>query len=133
MAITSSSSIGGWVIWNEYGIIWGCVIAVSQVINAIKGFFPFQKRAKQIGSLNTEVEKLALDAESQWYSVFEGKLTDEDIFNLVTKLKQQKLEASHKHFKDQALPIKSKYITESEERTRAYLQPYIRASTTGES
>ena len=68
-----------------------------------------------------------------WFSVFEGKLTDEDIFNLVTKLKQQKLEASHKHFKDQALPIKSKYITESEERTRAYLQPYIRASTTGES
>ena len=133
LAITSSSSIGAWVIWNEYGIIWGCVIAVSQVINAIKGFFPFQKRAKQIGSLNTEVEKLALDAESQWYSVFEGKLTDEDIFNLVTKLKQQKLEASHKHFKNQALPIKSKYITESEERTRAYLQPYIRASTTGES
>ena len=133
LAITSSSSIGGWVIWNEYGIIWGCVIAVSQVINAIKGFLPFQKRAKQIGSLNTEVEKLALDAESQFYSVFEGKLTDEDIFNLVTKLKQQKLEASHKHFKDQALPIKSKYITESEERTRAYLQPYIKASTTGES
>ena len=132
-AITSSSSIGRWVIWNEYGIIWGCVIAVSQVINAIKGFLPFQKRAKQIGSLNTEVEKLALDAESQFYSVFEGKLTDEDIFNLVTKLKQQKLEASHKHFKDQALPIKSKYITESEERTRAYLQPYIKASTTGES
>ena len=133
LAITSSSSIGGWVIWNEYGIIWGCVIAVSQVINAIKGFLPFQKRAKQIGSLNTEVEKLALDAESQWYSVFEGKLTNEDIFNLVTKLKQQKLEASHKHFKDQALPIKSKYITESEELTRAYLQPYILASTTGES
>ena len=133
LAITSSSSIGGWVIWNEYGIIWGCVIAVSQVINAIKGFLPFQKRAKQIGSLNTEVEKLALDAESQWYSVFEGRLTDEDIFDLVTKLKQQKLEASHKHFKDQALPTKSKYITEAEERTRAYFQTYIKAFTTGES
>ena len=23
LAITSSSSIGAWVIWNEYGIIWG--------------------------------------------------------------------------------------------------------------
>ena len=68
LAITSSTSIGGWVIWNEYGIIWGALIAVSQVINAIKR--PFQKRAKQIGSLNTEVEKLALDAESQWFSVF---------------------------------------------------------------
>ena len=132
LAVTSSSSIGGWVIWNEYGIIWGALIAVSQVINAIKRFLPFQKRAKQIGSLNTEVEKLALDAESQWFSVFEGKLTDEDIFNLVTKLKQQKLEASHKHFKDQALPIKSKYEPEAAERTRAYFEIYIRASTTGE-
>ena len=74
LAITSSSSIGGWVIWNEYGIIWGALIAASQVINAIKRFLPFQKRAKQTGSLNTEVEKLALDAESQWFSVFEGNL-----------------------------------------------------------
>ena len=79
------------------------------------------------------MEKLALDAEGQLYSVFEGKLIDEDIFNLVTKLKQQKLEASHKHFKDQVLPVKSKYITEAEERTRAYFQTYIRAFTTGES
>ncbi|MDE2698050.1 MAG: hypothetical protein OXI23_04205, partial [Gemmatimonadota bacterium] len=133
LAITSSSSIGGWVVWNEYGIIWGALIAASQVINAIKRFLPFQKRAKQIGSLNTEVEKLALGAESQWFSVFEGKLTDEDIFSLVTELKQQKLEASHKHFKDQALPIKSKYELEAAERTRAYFETYIRASTTGES
>ena len=69
LAITSSSSIGGWVIWNEYGIIWGSLIAVSQVINAIKRF----------------------------------------------------------------LPLKSKYELEAAERTRAYFEIYIRASTTGES
>ena len=51
----------------------------------------------------------------------------------VPKVKQQKLEASHKNFKDQALPIKSKYEPEAAERTRAYFEIYIRASTTGES
>ena len=46
LAITSSSSIGGWAIWQEYGMIWGSLIAASQVVNAVKGFLPFQKRAR---------------------------------------------------------------------------------------
>ena len=105
-------------------MIWGFVIAASQVVNVIKGFLPFQKRAKDIGSLNIEQEKLALEAESKWFSVFEGELTDENIFNLVTDLKQRKLEASHKHFKDQTLPIKSKFETEAAERTQSYFESY---------
>lgn len=60
LAITSSASIGGWAIGDEYSMIWGFVIAASQVVNVIKGFLPFQKRAKDIGSLNIEQEKLAL-------------------------------------------------------------------------
>ena len=132
LAITSSSSIGGWAIWDEYGMIWGFLIAASQVANIVKGFLPFSERAKNIGSLNIDLEKLALDAESKWFSVFEGKLTDEDIFDLVTDLKRRKLEASHKHFKDQALPIKSKFETEAAERTQAYIESYFRTYATGE-
>ena len=133
LAITSSSSIGGWVIWDEYSMFWGFLIAASQVINAIKGFLPFQKRAKEIGSLNTEMEKLALDAESQWFSVFEGELNDRDIFDLVTDLKEKKWAASNKYFKDQALPIKSNYESEAAERTQDYLETYLRASKIGEN
>ena len=132
LAITSSASIGGWAIWNEYGMYWGGVIAASQVVNAIKGLLPFQKRAKAIGSLNIDLEKLALEAESKWFSVFEGELTDENIFNLVTDLKQRKLEASHKYFKDQTLPIKSKFETEASERTQAYFESYFSNPATGE-
>ena len=133
LAITSSSSIGGWAIWDECSLIWGCVIAASQVVNIIRGFLPFQKRAKEIGSFNTEMEKLALDAESQWFSVFEGELTDREIFDLVTDLNGRKWAASNKYFKDHPLPIKSKYESEAAERTRDYFESYIRASTTGES
>ena len=132
LAITSSASIGGWAIWDEYGMYWGVLIAASQVVNAVKGFLPFQRRAKDIGSLNIEQEKLALEAESKWFSVFEGELTDENIFNLVTDLKQRKLEASHKHFKDQPLPMKSKFETEAAERTQAYFESYFRNPATGE-
>lgn len=132
LAITSSSSIGGWAIWDEYGIIWGCVIAVSQVINAVKGFLPFQKRAKEIGSLNTAMEKLALDTENKWFSVFEGELTDKEIFDFVSDLKRRKWEISDKHFRDQSLPIKPKFESEAAERTKDYLEIYLRASATGE-
>ena len=132
LAITASSSIGGWAIWQEYGMIWGSLIAASQVVNAVKGFFPFQKRAQAIGSLNTEQERLALEAESKWFSVFEGELSAKAIYELVTDLKQRKLEASHKHFKDQTLPHKPNCEAEAAERTRAYFESYFRTSPSGD-
>ena len=38
LAIASSSSIGAWVIWKEAAIVWGAIIAISQVINAVKDY-----------------------------------------------------------------------------------------------
>ena len=133
LAITSSSSIAGWAIWDEYGMIWGSLIATSQVVHAIKHLLPFQKRAKVLGGLCTEQEKLALDAASKWFSVFEGKLTDEEIFALRIDLKRREQEAVNEHFKNQSLPIKSNCETEASRRTWEYLAPYFRASATEES
>ena len=114
-------------------MIWGGLIAASQVVHAIKHLLPFQKRAKALGGLCNEQEKLALDAESQWFSVFEGKLTDEEIFALRIELKRLEQEAVNKHFKNLSLPTRPKCETEALRRTGAYFAPYARAYATEEN
>ncbi len=43
LAISSSASIASWAIWNDLAMLWGCIIAVSQVITALKPVFHFGK------------------------------------------------------------------------------------------
>ncbi len=42
------SSIAAWEIWQEYQMVWAVIIALSQVITAIKPFLPFRQRLKPI-------------------------------------------------------------------------------------
>ena len=115
-------------IWHDLGIS-DCRLASSQ---CGQGVSSISETCQAIGSLNTEQEKLALEAESKWFSVFEGELSDKAIYELVTDLKQRKLEASHKHFKDQTLPHKPNCETEATERTRAYFESYFGTSPSGD-
>ena len=64
LAVTSSASIAGWALWNEYQLVWACIIAASQVVTAIKPFLPFRKRMKAVSDLNTQIQSIFLDAET---------------------------------------------------------------------
>ena len=35
-AIATSSTIAGWAIWQNYAIIWGAIIAASQLVDTLK-------------------------------------------------------------------------------------------------
>ena len=39
-AIASSTSIAAWTIWSQLSYVWSVIIAVSQVLTAIKSFMP---------------------------------------------------------------------------------------------
>ena len=54
LAITSSASIASWAIWSDYAMVWGCIIAISQVVTALKPIFPF---SKHVHTLNTRCYK----------------------------------------------------------------------------
>src|SRR5579863_5193706 len=45
-AVASSGSIAAWALWKEYAFVWGAIIAVSQVVDALKDVFPFTKKHK---------------------------------------------------------------------------------------
>ena len=85
-AITSSSSIGAWVILDKLSWLWAAAIAVSHVIGAIKTYLPFKKRLSILYILYTlrnHLELLCLDIEKEYYPVFNGELTEKEIHDKI--------------------------------------------------
>lgn len=58
LAITSSSAIGAWAIWQVAPLLWGSVIAASHVIQAISPLLPYKKRMEYINRWSNELEGL---------------------------------------------------------------------------
>tara|TARA_B100001109_G_scaffold254581_2_gene254767 strand:- start:143797 stop:144297 length:501 start_codon:yes stop_codon:yes gene_type:complete len=106
LAVTSSASIAGWALWNEYQLVWACIIAASQVVTAIKPFLPFRKRMKAVSDLNTQIQSIFLDAETGWYRVSEGCLTEEEIHQETVRLKGRVLSAEGSTLNGLVLPRK---------------------------
>jgi hypothetical protein len=81
LAITSSGSIAGWAIFNDYSFHCGLIIALTQVVNATKSFFPYAKRLKSLQGIADEMELLFMEMENDWYNISIGKYTEEQIHN----------------------------------------------------
>ncbi|MCL1095662.1 hypothetical protein [Shewanella kaireitica] len=108
LAVTSSASIAGWAMWNEYQLIWACIIATSQVVTAVKPFLPFRKRLKAVSDLNTQIQAIFLEAETGWYKVAEGCITEEEIHHETVRLKGRVLSAERSCMNGLVLPRKRK-------------------------
>lgn len=80
LAITSSGSIGGWLIWKEYPYVWASILGVSQLINLVKPHLPYLKDKEQLAETYIFYETLHLDYERLWMEVEdtenESSLTD---------------------------------------------------------
>lgn len=121
LAITSSSSIAAWAIWQKYQMIWAIIIAISQIITAVKPFLPFKVRLKAVSDLNSRMQKISLDCEKGWYSVAEGELTDKEIHELCIKLREESRQAENQCLKGIVLPKKKKLLQNAEKDTDLYL------------
>jgi hypothetical protein len=104
LAFSSSSSIAGWALWNDYSFVWAAIIAVSQVINAIKQLLPFEKRRKALTQVGHELSNLFTKAETDWYYVANGSLTEEDIHLKRMSLQKEKMDCVHRLLSDIMLP-----------------------------
>ena len=122
LAISSSSSIGAWVIWKEYDYVWAAIIAISQVLTAIKPQLPFQQRCKLINELNDKLQEYSLQCEADWYDVSEGNLTDKEIHDLTIQCSTNVMEAEKKILKSVTLPIKTSLLEKAEDEAELYLK-----------
>lgn len=122
LAITSSSSIAAWAIWQKYQLLWAAIIATSQVVTAIKPFLPYKQRLKAISDLNDKMQEISLKSEKEWFSVAEGELTEKQIHELNIQLRDQALEAEKKCLKSIVLPTNKKLLKKAEAEADLYFR-----------
>ena len=123
LAITSSSSIGAWAIWNHLSLFWASIIAGSQVISAIKPFLPYKTRIKAYSALVSELEELMIQAEFKWHSISEGNLTASEINKARFEIRLQKQKSLKKHIQT-TIPPNSKLHANAESSARDYLNNF---------
>lgn len=90
MAITTSSTISAWVIWNKHAYIWSIIIAFSQVINAVKQYLPYKKRHAELLSLSCKLTDVCINAEKVWLDILSGDITDDQIKKALFDVKKKK-------------------------------------------
>lgn len=124
LAVTSSSSICGWAIWNKYSFLWAVIIAASQLVNAVKQFLPYRTRLKATGGILKELEELSIFAEKKWFYVAEGKLKNEEINELQFEIRSKKIKSVHKYLGINTLPTKGKLLNKAKETAKTYINNF---------
>lgn len=123
-ALTSSVSIGSWLIWKEYSFIWAGVIAMSQVVSAVSPALAFNEKRKNYSSLAHDLETLFNQAEAKWYEIAMGRVTVEKINQERTLLRQARTKVTKKYFPSQMIPRKVKILEQAEIDALAYFSSF---------
>ena len=120
--IASASSIGVWALWKDpkYVWIWSTIIAMSQVINAIKIYLPFSKRIKFLPKISSELSEIYNEYDYLWFKVSNGSLTDDKINDELKKLIAKEDKISNKYLIENHLPDKPELITKAFIKTEEY-------------
>jgi hypothetical protein len=108
IALTSSASIGAWVVWKDLAWLWGAIIAGSQVISAIRPFLPYAERVKAFSLVLRDLEVLFIEAEHKWQSVADGSMNTQEINRERMLIHKKKNEILNKHMPSSVFPSNPK-------------------------
>jgi len=120
-AIASSGSIAGWIIWKDWGIIWAGIIALSQVINALKPILPFTRRLKLLQEMYGEITRLSLEIEEDWFGISQGDFTERQINQKRFDRLKKKEVLRDKYLGSHVLPLKEDIERKANELVDVYL------------
>jgi|ERR1700722_11359921 len=120
-AVASSGSIAAWALWREHAFVWAAIIAISQVLDAVKDVFPVTKRHKVASDHVNQLESLFIDAQLEWENIFTGHYPDGEIANRRHKLMKLQHEAEAKSFPDGLAERKSDFRVAQAE-TKLYFE-----------
>jgi hypothetical protein len=96
-AISSSVSIAAWAIWQKHALIWGSIIALSQVADALKDVFPFAKRKTVLSRWSRTLDALFVNAQRDWDQIAGGRCTNPQIRVLLHRLRTKRNKAEARY------------------------------------
>lgn len=121
-AIASSASIASWAVWSEISYVWGLIIAISQVLNSVKEFFPFARKLKLLKQFVEEMKSVYINIEQDWFRVANGELTEREINALLTKYKRRVAELESEYLDEEILVEKPAYMKEADKKNDIYFE-----------
>lgn len=124
-AIASSASIAAWTMWDQFSFLWALVIAVSQVINAVKEFLPFSKRIKFIMPLLQNLKFLYNKMEYNWFGVASGEMTEEEMNKLLYRFKDEFSNIENVGLKEEILTERKDFMHLADKRTTSYFMNHF--------
>jgi len=113
IAVSSSTSIGAWAIWNQYSWLWAGIIAFSQIVSAVNPFLPYSSRIKEYTALLNEFEEIMIQAEFKWHPIAEGQFTANKINKARFEIKVAKQKSLKKNIPT-TIPIDNKLQEKAE-------------------
>jgi hypothetical protein len=120
LAILSSTSIAAWAVWQQYPMVWAGLIAVSQIITAIKPFLPYKTRIKLLSELNDQIQILSLECEKGWFDVSEGVLTNREIHAKRMEFKNKTAKAERTVLNSTTFPKNDRLLKMAEQEADKY-------------
>ena len=64
--LTSSASVAGWALWTHVPWLWSTIIVLSQIVQIIKPFLPYEKNMDALKYLIPELSSLVIELENTW-------------------------------------------------------------------
>ena len=121
-AIASSTSIAAWTIWSQLSYVWSVIIAVSQVLTAIKSFMPYSRRLKILVPFMEDLKFLYNKIEYNWFKVASGELSEDEINELLYAFKDDFASIENKNLKEGTLLENNKFKTIADKKTDVYFE-----------
>jgi len=125
LAITSGSGIGGWLIKQDYKLIWAIMLGISSILMTIKHDLPYNNWVKSINNYLPHLNKLFYQIEHEWLSISDGSLTITEINDALFSLRSSKEKLHNTYFNNQILLENKKIIKLADIQTENYFKIYL--------
>ena len=124
LAILSSGSLGGWVIWRELALMWTTIIVISQVLTVVRPYVPYNKYVKKCRHHGADCEKLLKKMEGIFPIINTYNMESKEI-EIEWIEHRRKYENSERYrFSSVEFPIDEKLNIKAEENSENYFNKY---------
>lgn len=120
LAIASSVALGAWVTWQGLEKAWALVIVGSQIMSAIMPYLPYSRRIEILGDATRDFRNLSMRVEVNWFKVADGRLSEDEINELLTAFRKEQLEIEDRFLSKVRLTDNPHLAKQSEEWAHKY-------------
>jgi hypothetical protein len=120
-AVVSVSALGTWAVVRAYPMLWGGIIAASQIADALQNAMGYTTRLRGATALSFALEALFIDCLMEWEDVFGGKIEANEITKRRHKLMTLRHDADRKYLPT-PLPVRPNLLKLAEAEASDYLK-----------